>query len=432
MGNRYKCCKILLMYALIDCNNFYASCERVFNPRLVGKPVVVLSNNDGCVIARSNEAKALGIVMGAPAFQFEKDFEAKGIHVFSSNYALYGDMSARVMNILSEFSPDIEIYSIDESFLRFDGFTKHFDLQQYALEIIARVKRDTGIPISVGIAPTKSLGKVANKIAKKFPLRTQGAYTIDSDQSRIKALKWTKIEDVWGIGRAHSKRLQAIQVDNAYKFTQLPNDYVQKQMSIVGLRLKRDLSGERILDLEKIPRKKNIAITRSFKKNIDDVNDIEERLATYAIKMGEKLRRQKSCCAVIYIFLHTNHHRQDLAQLHRAITVKLPFPTNSSIDLIKFAKSGLHRIYKKGYKFKKAGIIAMELTPEDQKQYSLFNSENPKHLVLMKTIDHLNIQTGQKVKFASQDLKTFWKMRRERLSPRYSTRLEDIIKVICD
>lgn len=417
------------MFALIDCNNFYASCERVFNPRLETKPVVVLSNNDGCVIARSNEAKALGIPMGAPAFEYEKFFNANRVHVFSSNYALYGDMSARVMNILSEYTPEIEIYSIDESFLKFRGFDTYFDLQQYALEIIKNVKSSTGIPISIGIAPTKSLAKVANKIAKKFSDRTRGAYVIDNEEQRIKALKWTKIEDVWGIGRAHSKRLMQVQVNNAYKFTLLSNEYVRKEMSVVGLRLKRDLSGEQILDLEETPVKKNIAVTRSFKSNINDIKELEERVSTYAIKLGEKLRRQNSNCRMLYVFLHTNRHRLDLKQTNRSIAVQIPYPTNSSIDLIKFAKKGLHLIYEKDYLYKKAGIIALDLTPKTQRQLSLFSNENPKHDILMKTIDFLNIQTNQKVKFGSQDLKKVWKMRRERLSQRYSTNLNEIIEV---
>jgi len=417
------------MFALIDCNNFYASCERVFDPNLEHKPVVVLSNNDGCVIARSNEAKALGIPMGAPAFEYEKMFIKNNVYVFSSNYALYGDMSARVMNILSEFTPEIEIYSIDESFLKFNGFDEYFDLQKYAYHIISKVKTSTGIPISIGIAPTKSLAKVANKIAKKFSEKTQGAYVINDEEKRIKALKWTKIEDVWGIGRAHSYRLKHIQVTNAYKFTLLPNEYVKKQMSIVGLRLKRDLSGEQILDLEETPVKKNIAVTRSFKSNIQNIKELEERVSTYAIKLGEKLRKQRSNCKMLYVFLHTNRHRLDLKQANKSIAVQIPYPTNSSIDLIKYAKKGLHIIYESGYYYKKAGIIALDLTPKEQKQLSFFSNENPKHEILMKTIDHLNLQTNQKIKFGSQDLKTTWKMRRERLSNRYSTNLNEIIVV---
>jgi DNA polymerase V len=202
------------MYALIDCNNFYASCQRLFEPHLIGKPIVVLSNNDGCVIARSNEAKALGIPMGTTAFEFKKLFTDNNIFVFSSNYALYGDMSSRVMNTLSTFTPEIEVYSIDEAFLKFNGFDL-FDLNEYGIKIQRTVTKNTGIPISVGFAPTKSLAKVANKIAKKFPERTKSVYAIDDEGKRIKALKWTKIEDVWRIGRKHTQRLRAIKITNA-------------------------------------------------------------------------------------------------------------------------------------------------------------------------------------------------------------------------
>lgn len=251
------------MFALIDCNNFYASCERVFRPDLIGKPVVVLSNNDGCVIARSNEAKAVGVPMGAPAFEYEELFQKHKVQVFSANFALYGDMSNRVMDLLGEYTPEMEIYSIDEAFLKFEGFT-FFNLQAYGLEMQKRVTKCTGIPISVGIAPTKSLAKIANKIAKKFTQQTQGVHAITDKDKLIKALKWTKIEDVWGIGRQHAKRLQAIGVTNAFEFTQLDKDWVQKNMAIVGLRLHQDLNGIPTLDLEETQPKKNIATTRSL------------------------------------------------------------------------------------------------------------------------------------------------------------------------
>jgi len=421
--------KIFLMYALIDCNNFYASCERVFNPSLNNKPVVVLSNNDGCVIARSNEAKALNIPMGAPAFHYEKIFNENNVHVFSSNYALYGDMSNRVMNILSNYTPDIEIYSIDEAFLLFDGFSEFFDLEKYSKDIIQKVKISTGIPLSIGIAPTKALAKVANKIAKKFSDRTEGVYVIDTDEKRIKALKWTKIGDVWGIGRQHEKRLLKLNIDDAYKFTQLPDEYVRKDMSIVGLRLKKDLSGLPTLALEEVSTKKNIAVTRAFEKMYSNYNDLRERVSTYAVKAAEKLRRQNSNCALIHVFLLTNPFRMDLPQYRANITLHTPFPTNSSIVLIKTALLGLSKIYKQGYQYKKAGIIVMDLTPENQRQFDLFTSEDPRHQILMKTIDHLNKSENGKIKFGSQDLGRTWKMKRERLSKRYSTRLDEVIIV---
>lgn len=415
------------MYALVDCNNFYASCERAFDPSLINIPVVVLSNNDGCVIARSNEAKALDIPMGAPAFKFQPIFNKYNVKVFSSNYALYGDMSKRVMNILSRYSPDIEIYSIDEAFLLFDGFDKHFDLELYALEIIQVVKRSTGIPISIGIAASKALAKVANKIAKKFAKRTNSVYVINTEDKKVKALKWTKIGDVWGIGRQHEKRLLKLKVDNAYKFTLLPDEYVRKEMSIVGLRLKRDLSGFKTLGLEETQIKKNIAVTRAFDTMYSEFDDLKERLSTYAVKIGEKLRKQNSCCSMLQVFLLTNPFREDLKEYRASIAIHTPFPTNSSFVLTKTAREGLKLLYKQGYHYKKAGIIATNLTPSDEKQLSLFTKENPKHCQLMRVIDKLNVAENGKVKLASQDLGRTWKMRQEKLSKRYSTRLDELI-----
>src|SRR5690606_11742911 len=360
------------MFALVDCNNFYASCERVFNPSLNNKPVVVLSNNDGCVIARSNEAKALGIPMGAPAFEFKNVFEEKNINVFSSNYALYGDMSSRVMNLLSEFTPEIEIYSIDEAFLKFYGF-EYYNLQEIGIQMRNRVTKGTGIPISIGFAPTKALAKVANKIAKKYPEKTSSVYVIDSEEKRIKALKWLPIEDVWGIGRKHAKRLRAISINNAYQFTQLSDDWVRKNMSVVGLRLKHDLEGKPTLDFEKVAKKKMIATTRSFEGMLTNFEDVKERVSTFAVSCSEKLRRQNSQCNMLMVFLHTNGFRKDLPQYGRNIVIKTNYPTNSSFDLIKYANIGLKAIFKDNYHYKKAGVIVMGITPDNQKQYALFN-----------------------------------------------------------
>ena len=237
------------MFALVDCNNFYASCERVFQPQLHNKPVAILSNNDGCVIARSDEAKALGLPMGAPAFKYASFFKTHNVKVFSSNYPLYGDMSGRVMKILEQFTPDIEVYSIDEAFLQFKGYD-NYDLSTYGLQIRKRVLKWTGIPTCVGLAPTKALAKIANKIARKYPKETQGVHCIDSEEKRIKALKWTPIEKVWGIGFRHSKRLKAMGVHTAADFVQLPDGWVKKHMAIVGLRLKKELLGETTLALE--------------------------------------------------------------------------------------------------------------------------------------------------------------------------------------
>ncbi len=416
------------MFALIDCNNFYASCERVFAPHLNGKPLVVLSNNDGCAIARSNEAKALGIPMGAPAFEFEQLFRKHKVHVFSANFSLYGNMSKRIMRILSEYSPEIEIYSIDEAFLKLKGF-ECFNLLDYGYAIRKRVTQGTGIPISVGIAPTKALSKVANRIAKKYA-QTGGVYLIDTEEKRIKALKWLAIEDVWGIGRRYALRLREQGVQTAYDFTQLSDAWVQKQFSIVGLRLKRDLSGVPTLDLEDIQAKKNIATTRSFEKNITKIEDLKERIATFAVSCSEKLRKQKSCCKMLMVFLRTNGFRKDLPQYSRSSIIKLPFPSNSSIELVEFACIALESIFVAGYSYKKAGVLIMDFIPENQVQLSLFENSNPKHGSLMQVIDKVNNRFGQqKIRLSIQDQKRVWKMKQEKLSPCYTTRIQDIITI---
>lgn len=417
------------MFALIDCNNFYASCERVFRPDLNGKPVVVLSNNDGCVIARSNEAKAIGIPMGAPAFKYQELFNQHQVNVFSANFALYGDMSMRVMSTLATYCPDMEIYSIDEAFLDFKGY-EYFELQKLGEEISEVVRQNTGIPVSVGFAPTKTLAKAANRIAKKFPKETKGSYIIDNEEKRIKALKWLKVEDVWGIGRQFSRRLNAIGVNTAYEFTQLPEEYIRKDMSVVGLRMLKELKGIPALEMEQRKPKKNIATTRSFEKNYTTFEELNERIVTFSVSCAEKLRRQKSCCNSIMVFVQSNYFKKDLQQYSKNIVVKLPFATNSSIEIAKFASKGLELIYKKGYLYKRAGILVMEFCPENQIQQQLFENSNPRHKILMKTIDKINASFGQqKIKLASQDRDRVWKMKQEKLSPRYTTRLREIITV---
>lgn len=417
------------MFALVDCNNFYASCQRVFEPHLRNKPIVILSNNDGCVIARSNEGKALGIPMGAPAFEYKKLFEDNKVHVYSSNYALYGDMSSRVMNILSTYSPEIEIYSIDEAFLKFKGF-ELYNLETIGLDMQRKVTKGTGIPISVGIAPTKALAKVANKVAKKFPERTNSVYTIDTEEKRIKALKWTKIEDVWGIGRKHTKRLQAKNIFNAYQFTQLTDEWVRREMAVVGLRLKHELEGKPVLDIEEPKNKKMIATTRSFEKMYTTLDQLSERVSTFTASCSEKLRKQNSHCNMIMVFVTSNYHRKDLPQYSRNIVINTDFPTNSTIELNHYAQIGLKAIFKEGYHYKKAGVIVMGLTPNNETQLSLFNASNPKHQPLMSVIDKMNRSYGKnKIKFATQSLDRQWKMKQEKLSPSFTTRIKEIITI---
>jgi DNA polymerase V len=417
------------MFALIDCNNFYASCERLFRPDLIGKPVVVLSNNDGCVIARSNEAKEVGIPMGAPAFEYEKIFIEKQVHVFSANFALYGDMSQRVMNVLADYSPDMEIYSIDEAFLKLKGFDQ-YDLQKYGTEMRHKVTKWTGIPVSIGIAPTKALAKLANRIAKKFATQTGNVYTIDTEEKRIKALKWLKVEDIWGIGRQHAKKLNLYKVFTAYDFTLLDDAFVKKHLAIVGLRLKQDLLGIPTLDLETVQHKKSIATTRSFDQNYTEFNDLKERISTFSVSCAEKLRKQNSCCNSLMVFIHSNGFRKDLPQYSRNIVIKLPFPTNSSIELSQFATQALQQIFKKGFAYKKAGVVVMDITPEKNTQLAVFENSDPRHVSLMLAVDKLNTAFGQqKIRLGSQDTKRIWKMKQEKLSPRYTTHLSDIITV---
>lgn len=418
------------MFALVDCNNFYASCERVFNPNLIGKPVAILSNNDGCVIARSDEAKALGLPMGAPIFKWESFCKANNVTVLSSNYPLYGDMSSRVMSILKQYSPDIEVYSIDESFLYFKGFD-NYDFTKYGLEIKSRILKWTGIPTCVGIAPTKALSKVANKIARKYPNQTKGVYVIDGDERRLKALKWLPIEDVWGLGRQLSKQLLAKDCNTAYDFTQLSDVWVQKNFSVVESKLKRDLQGIPTLKLDEIvTQKKMIATTRSFDYSYSDIEYIKERVATFAVSCAEKLRKQGSSCYVIIVMLKSDKHKKELEQHRISTSVNLTYPTNSSLIISNCAISALMSIFKKGIQYKKAGVSVTGLVPMDNHQLHLFDQENPKHEPLMKSIDSINAKyKNNKVKIANQNLKHTWKMRQDRLSPKYTTNINDIIVV---
>lgn len=419
------------MYALVDCNNFYASCERVFSPNLCHKPVAILSNNDGCVISRSDEAKAIGLPMGAPIFKWEGFCKANKIQVFSSNYPLYGDMSSRVMQILEQFTPDIEVYSIDEAFLEFKGF-KNYDFNDYGNQIRKRILKWTGIPTCVGIASTKALSKVANKIARKFPEQTKGVYVIDSDEKRIKALKWTKIEDVWGIGWRLQKRLKAKGCKTAFDFTQLHDDWVRKTFSITEWKLKKDLEGNPKILLDEPKNKRAIATTRSFDYTYSDLNYIKERVSTFATSCAEKLRKQQSSCNMIYVMLSSDRHKKDAQQYRGSTIVSLPYPTDSSLIISKEAVRAVTTIFKEDIKYKRAGVIVMGLVPNNNYQLDIFQQENPKHKSLMSAIDGLNKKyKDNKIKLGNQDLERTWKMRQERLSPRYTTNINDIIKITC-
>ena len=415
------------MYALIDCNNFYASCERVFNPSLNGKPIVVLSNNDGCVIARSNEAKSLGIPMGAPAFEYESVFRRNNVKVFSANFPLYGDMSHRVMSLLSNFSPQQEIYSIDECFLNLEGI--NVDLQQYGLQMKSRVEKGTGIPISIGIAPTKALSKLANRIAKKFPIETGGSYVIDTDEKRIKALKWLKVEDIWGVGRRNAKKLYAVGANRAIDFVQLPESWVLKNMTIVGLNLQKDLKGIPTIEMLPVEKKKSIATTRTFEKDLRTFDEVRERITTFTAMGAEKLREQRSLCKRIVVFLETNRFKEHETQYYPSILIKLPFPTNSTLELVKFANMGLKQIYKNNVYFKRGGIMLTDFVDANEFQPSLFFNSDPRHKILMKVIDGLNQKYNKDVvRLATQDTGKH-KMRQEHLSKHFTTDIKEILTV---
>lgn len=417
------------MFALVDCNNFFASCERLFRPDLINKPIVVLSNNDGCVIARSNEVKKY-VPMGAVAYQYKEVFERHNVNVFSSNYALYGDISERVMSILKKYTPDIEVYSIDESFLKFDGFDNHFNLEDHCLKMRRQVLKWTGIPISIGLANTKALSKVANRVAKKYPKKTNGVYIINSEEKRIKALKWLKISDVWGIGRRYARKLEKINIRTAYDFTQLPEQWVQKEMTIVGKRLQRDLRGIPTLELDEVSIKKNIACTRSFEKDISDFDGVRERVSTFAIECGKKLRKQGSHCKYLIVFLKTNRHKENIKQYYNSRVITLPYSSNTPNTLNEFAIKGLKSIFRKGYKYKKAGVIVGGLTSSNTIQLSFFNNENPKYQSIAKAIDKSNKFIGRDiVKMGTQQLDRKWRMRQEHLSPNYTTRWNELMKV---
>jgi len=419
------------MFALVDCNNFYASCERVFQPQLNNKPIAVLSNNDGCVISRSDEAKALGLPMGAPAFKYEAFFKQHNISVFSSNYSLYGDMSERVMTILNQFTPDVEVYSIDEAFLQFKGF-ENYNLNDYGLQMRQRILKWTSIPTCVGIAPTKALSKVANKIARKFPKQTNGVYVIDSEEKRIKALKWLKVEDVWGIGYGLQKRLKAKNCKTAHDFIQLSDDWIRNNFSITEWKLKKDLEGIPTLELDYKEPKRSIATTRSFEYTYSDLENIKERVSTFATSCAEKLRNQGSSCHVIIVLLSSDRHKKDLPQHKTSRTISLPYATDSSLIISDCAVKAVASIFKEGIKYKRAGVIVTGLVPTDNHQLNLFQHENPKHKPLMQRIDAINHKyEAAKIKLGNQDLKRTWKMRQERLSLKYTTNINEILTVKC-
>ena len=420
------------MYALVDCNNFYASCERVFQPKLTGKPIVVLSNNDGCVISRSYEAKSLGIPMGAPEFKIRHQLKQEKVQVFSSNYPLYGDLSNRVMKILEGFTPNIEVYSIDEAFLDFDGMEIK-DYHGYGLQIKTRIQKWLSLPVCIGFAETKALSKVANKIAKKYQERTQGIYVIDTEEKRIKALKWTKIEDVWGIGFRLTKKMQSKNIFTAFDFTLPENEtYIKTTMGVLGMRLKYELEGKSVMEMEDPKDKKTIAITRSFSGNIKTISEMKERISTFATVCAEKLRKQKSCCYGVMVYLRKDKYNIETKKYNFLKIETLPFASNSSLTISNLAVKMLKTIFEEGEIYKKAGVIVTNLIPENQKQFHLFEEEKPKHLKLMEVMDAYYKKTGErKIRLGNQDLQKTWKMKQDHLSKKYTTDIHHILEIPC-
>ncbi len=412
------------MFALLDCNNFFVSCERTLDASLEGKPVVVLSNNDGCVVSRSNEAKALGIPMGAPVFKYRDLFEKHHVKAFSAKFELYNFRSQQVMKIASSYAPDFEVYSIDELFLDFHGFT-YFNLEEYSQKIKKEIALEAKIPVSIGIAPTKTLAKIANRIAKKFPEKFNGVFIFDSSEKIEKALKWLDIEDVWGIGRRLGVKMRDAGVNKAWDLLQKPEIWVRKIMGIHGTRMINELKGIQQLDLETPAKKQSIATTRSFMEMIAEKEKLRERIETFAFSCAEKLRKQNSCCRVITVFIHTNRFRKELGEYKNGLSVVLPNPSNSSIVLAKAANSIFEAIYKEGFHYKKAGVIVSDFVPENERLINLFEKDlETKHLPIMKAMDTLNKKYGKdKIRLASQNGKPTYE--RKLLSPEYEEFLKN-------
>jgi DNA polymerase V len=432
------------MFALVDANNFYVSCHRVFNPSLKGRPVVVLSNNDGCCVARSNEVKALGVKMGAPWFQLRELALQHGILAFSSNYTLYGDLSQRFMRVLAQFSPQQEIYSIDECFLDFSGFNR-LDLTDYGQTIRQRVLQWVGLPVCVGIAPTKTLAKLANHVAKKRE-QYQGVF----DYSRLSRGKQNELlasiaaGEVWGIGRRLSERLARMGIATVKDLRDAEPKIMRRQFSVVVERTVLELRGISCLDLEEVtPQRKEIISSRSFGKPVVKLGDLEQAVASYTARAAEKLRRQHSTAGAVQVFLQTNPHQTGEPQYHPSIVIPLIGPTDDTGLLIGYAVRGLKRIYKPGYRYQKAGVMLMDLSGPKTSQPDLFGPSSffalpslperhrgqahPKSQRLMDTLDQINRKMGRgTLRLAAEGFQQTWKVRTEYPSPRYTTCWEEL------
>lgn len=418
-------------FGVMDCNNFFVSCERVFNPALEGKAVVVLSNNDGCAVSRSAEAKKMGIKMAMPAFKIERELIQNGKEVFfcSSNYTLYADMSRRVMNILREIVENIEQYSIDESFIDF-GQMSIEQIKQKGREIVYKVRKYTGIPVSLGVAPTKTLSKAATYFAKRYS-GYRGFCMIDNDEKRVKALKLLPADQVWGIGWRSMKKLGEEGIVSAWDFLQKPQYWIKKQMGVNGLKVYNELLGVSVLDLEKAVDKQSITTSRSFGDAVESKPELSLAISNFASSCAEKLRGQNSFARNAIVFLNSNRfHKEDY--YFNSTLVEFPEATNSTITIVKSCVDAIDILFRPGVKYKKAGVILAGIVPQGQVQQNLFAESNyPQDQRINQLLDSVNKKYGKnKLHLAIQDGKEGkWKMKRGHLSGNYTTDLNEIIKI---
>ena len=414
------------IFALVDCNNFYASCERIFNPKLEGRPVVVLSNNDGCVVARSNEAKALGIGMGVPAFEVEDIIKKNGVEVFSSNYALYADMSSRVMETLSTFTPDIEVYSIDEAFLNLAGF--NCSLTDYGRKMRRTIRKWTGIPVTVGMARTKTLAKIANKIAKKS-VKANGVLDLTNSPYLDKALAEIEVEKVWGVGYRTACKLRKAGIRTTLALQKADINWIRQKFGVVGVRTVYELRGISCYPLEhNPPAKKSVTVSRSFGRPIESLEELKEAIASYASRAGEKLRQQGLVSSLMTVYVTTSRFIKN--RYFNSYTVEFPVATNDTMELTRGALFCAGKLYRKGFAFKKAGIVFNGLVSEKQVQQSLFDSvDRAKSQRLMQAIDAVNTRLNCPLRWAVEGLNQPWKVKFNRRSYRYTTRWDELPEV---
>jgi DNA polymerase V len=415
--------------ALVDCNSFYASCERVFDPKLADRPVVVLSNNDGIVVAASPEAKVLGLVLGTPIFKAEDIVRAEGVHVFSSNYTLYGDMSRRVMEILARFTSSLEVYSIDEAFLGFQKMPRE-GLIGWGRDIRDTVLRWTGVPVSVGIAETKTLAKLANRFAKRSP-RTRGVLDLTGSPHREEALRRTDVEDVWGVGRRYGKFLRQRGIVNALDLSRADDCWIRKHMTVVGLRTVRELRGDPCIDMEFMPpSKQQICVSRSFGGHISERAGMREAVASYAARAGEKLRRESSAAGTVMVFMLTNRFKSE-PQYVGSTVLGFPVHTDATDEIIGLALRCVDRVWREGYRFKKAGVVLGDIRPADEVQLDLFDTRDRRRAGrLMRALDRVNTRWGSgTLVYAAEGLDKPWRTRFDKRSPRYTTRWGELLVV---